>query len=192
METSLKAGTWLSVRQNPSPWPVDLDPLLWNVTTVRAGTCQATTMPGTQLASSKYFLNEWNLGAQKCVSLRLKWYFHCVKMEKKQSLLRELCVFYVKIIWMTITTTETAHKAPIWKSLVRPFMDTLYVNLTRILESRYFYRFPCSLRKLRLKVFNYLSQGHTASKESTRIQTHDHRFSFHSISVLCTHMLIHS
>lgn len=45
------------------------------------------------------------------------------------------------------------------------------MNLTRILGNTYYYLFPHNVRKLRLRVFNSLTQGHTANKESARIQT---------------------
>lgn len=88
MKTSLKAGTCLTFHQSP-PCPGALYPLLWNVTSVRVGTYQATgppgpsTVPGTQAAVSKYFSNEWKRGAQTHVPPILKWCFHCVKIEKK-------------------------------------------------------------------------------------------------------------
>lgn len=91
MESFLKAGTRLSFHQKPSPQPGDLDPLLWNVTSMRVGTYQATvssrpsTQPRTQAAVSKYFSNEWNLGAWKHVPPMLKWCFHCAKIEKNYS-----------------------------------------------------------------------------------------------------------
>lgn len=91
MESAQKAGTDLSVHQKPSPPPGDLDPLLWNVTSMRVGTYQATvssgpsTQPRTQAAVRKYFSNDWNLGAWKHVPSMLKWCFHCAKIEKNYS-----------------------------------------------------------------------------------------------------------
>lgn len=84
MENSLRAGDMLVFHQNPSHWPENLYPLLWNVTSVRVGTCQAavspgpSTVPGTQLAVGKYFINEWILGAQKDLLLMLKWWVSTV------------------------------------------------------------------------------------------------------------------
>lgn len=44
-----------------------------------------STQPRTQAAVSKYFSNEWNLGAWKHVPPMLKWCFHCAKIEKNYS-----------------------------------------------------------------------------------------------------------
>lgn len=41
-----------------------------------------STQPHTQAAVSKYFSNEWNLGARRHVPPMLKWCFHCAKIEK--------------------------------------------------------------------------------------------------------------